>query len=304
MKPLVSVIMPVYNAEKYIKESIEALLNQTYSNFEIIVIDDCGIDNSIELVKKYADNRFKFIHNKINCGIAYSRNIGLKNSRGKYVAILDDDDISMPKRLAAQVDFLENNKDIDVLGGESIWIDGYGQVIRGQIAIPKDPDYIKTSFLFGNMYNNSEVMFRKSLIDEYNISYEDSLLGMEDFKFWIECSKIGKFSNLDELLLKRRMAGDNTTAKILRDNIRARKMVFADLQAYSLMKSGFAVSHHDMEMINKFINEEKKYQIYDTEEIYLFHGILNKLVNQAEELDFGDMEQIKACIKDIFIQCF
>lgn len=292
--------MPVYNAENYIGKTLESVLNQTYANFEVIIIDDCGRDNSMNIVRKYADKRFKVIENSRNLGIAYSRNRGLAASNGKYIAILDNDDIAMPTRLEKQVDFLERHEDIDVVGGQSIWIDEDEGVIRDAIPLPKNPDYIKTSFLFENMYNNSETMIRKSLVDANNIAYKEGMQGMEDFRFWIECSKVGRFSNLEDVVLKRRMTGQNTTSQILRSRAEERLQVYWKLQEYSLQKSGFQLTQDEYAVIHKCITEQSEIQMRDKYEMIAFYYALKNVINQAERLGFAQEKQVRSYMKERF----
>ena len=168
-KSKVSVIMPVYNGERYIREAIKSILNQTYKNFELLIIDDCGQDKSMDIVRAYAkiDDRIRIIYNRSNKGIAYSRNVGLDVCDGEYIAIMDDDDYAFNYRLSKQVEFLDNNPQYDVVGGKAKWIDGEGRVIKPEIDLLKDEKKIKTMFLFFNIFNNSEVMFRKEIVDKY-----------------------------------------------------------------------------------------------------------------------------------------
>ena len=116
--PLISVIMPCYNREKYIVEAIESILNQTYTNFEFIIIDDCSTDNTFEIVKEYAkkDNRILALKKDKNYCYVHSLNKGIEIAKGKYIARMDDDDISLPERFEKQVEFLEKNEDIIALG--------------------------------------------------------------------------------------------------------------------------------------------------------------------------------------------
>lgn len=300
MQQLVSIIIPVYNAEKYIGKTLESVLNQTYSNFEVIIIDDCGTDNSMNVVRKYADERFKIIVNNRNSGIAYSRNLAIGISKGKYIAILDNDDIAMPIRLEKQVDFLEQHQDIDVVGGQSIWIDENEDMIRDAIPLPENPDYIKTSFLFENMYNNSETMIRKSLVDTNNITYQEGMQGMEDFRFWIDCSKVGRFSNIDDVVLKRRMTDENTTSQILREKKSERLHVYWKLQEYSLKKSGFDLNPKEYDIIHKCIKEKSESNMRDKYEMVSFYYALKKVVTQAEKLQFAAEHQVRSYMKERF----
>ena len=116
--PKISVMMIVYNAEKFIREAIESILNQTFSDFEFIILDDHSTDNSYEIINEYAkrDNRILVLHNEKNLGIAESRTKCIKFAKGKYIAIADADDISIPTRLEKQLKYLEEHKEYGVVG--------------------------------------------------------------------------------------------------------------------------------------------------------------------------------------------
>ena len=115
---LVSVIIPCYNAEKYLRESVESIINQSYPNLEIICIDDCSTDSTLAILEELAsrDARVKVLHNSRNMKIASSLNRGLEYSTGEYIARMDADDIALPKRIEKQVDYLEKNKETDICG--------------------------------------------------------------------------------------------------------------------------------------------------------------------------------------------
>lgn len=303
MEPLVSVIMPVYNAQKYIGEALESVLNQTYKNFELIIIDDCGKDDSIKIVENYNDPRIRIFHNSKNCGIAYSRNRGLESSRGEYIAILDDDDIALSGRFEQQVSFLQSNKTFDVVGGESVWIDGNGQIIRDRFPMPQDSDYIKTSFLFENMYNNSEVMIRRTLLDEHHIRYGEDMFGMEDFKFWIDCSKVGRFTNINDCFLKRRMGINNTTSQMLNTKKEERISVYQGLQEYSIKKSGFNLKQEEYSVLHQFIGEDRVFEMAPRDSLSFFYCVLEKMLRQAQELEFSSLDSVKQYMTERLKNC-
>ncbi|HXK49687.1 MAG TPA: glycosyltransferase family 2 protein, partial [Clostridiales bacterium] len=115
--PAISVIMSVYNSEQYLQESIDSILDQTFNDFEFIITDDCSTDGSFEIIKSYAmlDKRIKYFRNSENIGLTKSLNLMLDIAKGKYIARMDSDDISMPDRFSKQFDFMENNPEIGVL---------------------------------------------------------------------------------------------------------------------------------------------------------------------------------------------
>lgn len=302
-EPMISVIMPVYNGEKYIAVAIESILNQTYTDFELILIDDCGTDRSMEIALDYAekDERIRVIHNPKNMGIAYSRNVGLDNSRGKYIAIMDDDDYSFAYRFEKQVTFLEKNTDYGVLGGAAQWIDENGNVTKPEVALLTDRNYIKAMFLFFNLFNNSEVMFRKEIVERHQIRYEDNLLGMEDFKFWIRMSKVTYMTNIDELLLQHRMISDNETSRVMANKREERKQLFAQLQRYSLELSGFSLDEEKLEVLNRVLNEDGTATATSKRELMKLYEAFYELIMQAREMKLDITDAIEHWFRNIYV---
>lgn len=177
--PLVSVIMPVYNVEKYIGEAIESVLNQTYQNFELIIIDDCTPDSSMEIARSYADPRIVLCKNPVNLGLAQARNTGIRASKGDYIAMLDSDDISTPDRLAKQVAYLESHPAIGICGT------GY-RFFGNNEKTPKQrfigTEELKTLFAFYPGFHCTTIMFRWKLIFEHDLFYwEDKDWICEDY---------------------------------------------------------------------------------------------------------------------------
>jgi glycosyltransferase involved in cell wall biosynthesis len=126
MIPQVSVIMPVFNGERFIADSIMSILNQTFNDFELIIVDDCSTDNTVSIIKEIKDGRIRYVRNFANSGPAISRNVGNSMARGKYIAVIDADDIALPHRLASQFHYLESHPKIGLSGsfGEAISADG------------------------------------------------------------------------------------------------------------------------------------------------------------------------------------
>lgn len=301
-RPLVSVIMPVYNGENYIRIALESILKQTYQNLELLLIDDCGADRSMDIVHEYAqrDERIRIFYNGQNRGIAYSRNVGLDNAKGAYIAIMDDDDYAFDYRLEKQVRFLENNPTYDVVGGKVQLIDAGGEIIKHETEVLKDCNYIETMFLFFNIFHNSEVMFRRELMERAELRYEDQLLGMEDFKFWVKASKYGKMTNLEDLLLQHRMTGSNETTRVKKEQLDMRREVFARIQRYSLEQSGFILTEQQFRLLRKVMQEDGSGSAESREEFYLLYETLRGMILQARERNMNITEAMEYWFRDIF----
>lgn len=204
----ISVIMPVYNCELYVKEAIDSILNQTYTNFELLIIDDASTDKTIELVKEYLDVRINLIEKPINTGLTNSLNLGLQLAEGKYIARMDGDDISLPERFAKQISFLETNREV-ILCGSWFRIIGSDRVIK----VPEKHDEIKVAFLKGNCIAHPSVMIRKQALDAFQVVYDVSKEPAEDYDLWVRLMLIGKLHNLQEVLLDYRTHGEQVTKR-------------------------------------------------------------------------------------------
>lgn len=202
--PKISVVMPVYNTkEEWLREAIESILNQSYKDFEFIIIDD-GSDKSIEpIVNSYNDDRIVFIRQN-NQGIARSLNSGFKIAKGEYIARMDSDDISMPERFEKQVTFLDNNPQITVLGS---WFETFPK--KEVYKHPKSPKYL--DFLKYCCIAHPSVMLRRSVFEKFNLTYNPNYK-CEDYELWSRALRGGgKFENLQEILLKYRVHSSNAS---------------------------------------------------------------------------------------------
>ena len=205
--PKISVIMPVYNAEKYLDESVLSILNQTFTDFEFIIVNDCSTDNSLKIIKEYAkkDKRIKVINSKKNFGAAKSRNKGLKIANGKYIAIFDAGDISLKNRLELQYIFMERNKEIFLCGFSAIAIDEKGKKL-GIFKKFNNPKKIKNKLLKGNPIVHSSVIFRNTNSYFYREKFEST----EDYDLYLRIlSKGKKITNMPDFLIKYRINQDS-----------------------------------------------------------------------------------------------
>ena len=164
--PLISVIMPAYNEEKYIAEAINSILTQTFSDFELLIIDDGSKDDTVKIVNTIDDTRVRLISLHENKGNRYAANIGLKEAKGKYIVRQDADDISYDYRLQKQFDFMESNPDVGLSGG-GLKIFGDAE---GEQYFPTSEDEINVSFLFGNVVSQPTSIMRKDVITKYNFN--------------------------------------------------------------------------------------------------------------------------------------
>lgn len=199
--PKVSVIMACYNAEKYLCESIDSILSQSFQDFEFIIIDDASTDSTASIILSYSDNRIVYLRNESNRKLSYSLNRGLAIAKGDYVARMDADDISQRNRLLKQVKFLDTNPDYGVVGS-AIQMFGRDNKV---VSYPSSHKTIYYDFIAPNRtIAHPAAMLRRSVLVEHNLSYDESFDVAQDYKLWNELKHVCKLTNLQAPLLRYR----------------------------------------------------------------------------------------------------
>lgn len=188
----------MYNAEKYLHEAVASVLNQTYTNFEFIIIDNGCNDGSLSIVKSFHDERIKVFSSTENQKLAVALNKGLELSRGALIARMDADDICLPNRLRKQVEFMQANPNVGILGTQLIAI---GNKTR---ALPVTHQQIVWHMLNACPMLHPSVIFRKQVIDEYKLRYDENFYGAEDYELWMRACRLTTMHNLPEALVKYR----------------------------------------------------------------------------------------------------
>jgi glycosyltransferase involved in cell wall biosynthesis len=219
-KPLVSVLLPVFNSEKSVAEAVESILNQTYRNFELLLIDDCSTDLSLSIIKSFQDSRIRIYVNETNLKLPATLNKGITLCNGKYIARMDADDLSAPNRFELQVEFLEKNPDHILVGSAYLKIiDGVNCGYRKQIS---EYGKLKSKLFFGNNICHPSVMINKRMWVENGIEYDPSFVFSQDFDLWTRIIDKFKIHNLREPLLIYRVKKENSSnekSKIVNRNI-------------------------------------------------------------------------------------
>lgn len=194
----ISVIMPVYNGEKFLKEAIDSILNQTFKDFEFIIINDGSTDNSKSIISGFDDQRIKYYENESNLGIVETLNKAVELSNGIYIARQDQDDVSIPYRFEKQFEFMENNPEIAVSGSYISMFGSSQNVIWNYPVLHED---ILCNLLFSVVINHPTVMMRRSVILENDFRYAPLFNGAEDYDLWVRIAKRHKIANIPEVLL-------------------------------------------------------------------------------------------------------
>jgi glycosyltransferase involved in cell wall biosynthesis len=250
--PLVSVIMPVYNSEKYLKEAIDSILSQSYKNIELVIVNDGSTDSSKAIILRYSDSRIFLIENESNSGIVYSRNRGLEMASGEYVATLDSDDIALPERIEKQVGFLESNLVYGMCGTYYISIDSNG-AIREKIKFPTENRDIVTYLTLGNCFCNSTVMVRSKIAKE--LKYREKFDIVEDYELWYRISKQAKLFNLQFYGTLYRVHGTNISVAKQGDMLTRAKKINAEI----LHDLGIDFSEFELEIHANLLNRNIDY---------------------------------------------
>ena len=215
-KPKVTVLMTVYNGERYLADAIRSVLLQTFADFEFLIIDDASTDRSEEIILSFEDERIKFRRNKKNMGQTASLNYGLRRSIGEYVARMDQDDLSKPDRLAQQVSFLDDNENVVLVGSWAESIDENGKYIC-TIRHPVTFSDIREGIACGNPFTHPSVLYRRHEVSELG-GYSESFVFAQDWCLWIKLIKNGyQLANLPlELVCFRTHKGRASSSSNLR----------------------------------------------------------------------------------------
>ncbi|GAB6103594.1 glycosyltransferase [Blautia glucerasea] len=209
--PTISVIMATHNTpHKWLKESIESILNQTFTDFEFIIVDDCS---SLELKPDYdyyKDSRIKWIINEENIGLTKSLNIALKIAKGKYIARMDADDICLPERFEVQVKYMDEHPDVIVSGA---YRRAFGNQDKDEIwNLPETREEQQVQLFFFNCgVTHPTAMIRKSMLDEYGITYNEKYKKAQDYGLWVQCTRYAPMAMIPQVLLKYRKSEQQIT---------------------------------------------------------------------------------------------
>lgn len=198
--PKVTVLMPVYNAETFLREAIDSILAQTLTDFELLVIDDGSADGSADVVRSYGDARIRLVSNEQNLKLTATLNRGLDMARGEYVARMDADDVSLPARLARQAAFLDAHPAVGLCG---TWAASFGSA-RFSMPNPADPEGVRAKLLFDSALVHPSVMLRRALFDRHGLRYPP-LAHFEDYALWQRAARLFPLANLPEVLLRYRV---------------------------------------------------------------------------------------------------
>lgn len=206
--PKISVIMPAYNAEKYIGEAMDSILAQTFEDFEFIILNDCSRDRTEEIILSYTDPRIVYLKNEENMGVAATLNKGLEVAKGEYIARMDADDISLPERFEKQVAFLEDNPRVAVLSSLVLVFDEKGNTRQSGYCVSSEQ--MKIDLIFASALSHPSVMMRREVIVALG-GYDRRFEGLEDYELWCRVSAEHQLAVYPQVLLRYRIHSAQVT---------------------------------------------------------------------------------------------
>jgi len=301
--PLVSVIMPAYNVEQYIENAIESILQQTYTNFELIILNDGSTDNTLNIINRINDSRIKVINNDRNLGLISTLNKGILSAKGKYIARMDSDDYCYNERISIQVKILEANPDIFILGGGHSIIDEKGCFLINQY-FPLSYNTIKAEALFNSPFSHITIMLRRSYLVEKDLFYPSESIGAEDYALWLDIIEKKKGRNLPYILADYRLNLSGQTSKFSkigteRFNIisRIQKKALANIGLILDAKS--ALLHYNLSLSDRIKNLEM-----DNEMIKDVIKHFNNIINHNKNTEFCSTSALRMILGKIWVKTF
>jgi glycosyltransferase involved in cell wall biosynthesis len=210
-RPKVTVFIPVYNRADYIGAAIDSILAQSFTDFELLLVDDGSTDRSLEVIKSYQDPRVRVACNAANLGIPRTRNRGLALARGEYIALLDSDDRAYPQRLAKQVEVLDRHPDYVQVGTWCRMMDAQGQPLKKSKRQPILPQDVDAQLLFRCALSNRSIMARTEILRQYG--YRNDYPRCQDYDLHVRLAREHKMANLPECLVYGRVHPQQITAQ-------------------------------------------------------------------------------------------
>jgi cellulose synthase/poly-beta-1,6-N-acetylglucosamine synthase-like glycosyltransferase len=287
------VLLPVYNGADLVCNAIESVLEQSWHDFELLIIDDGSTDTTARVVAGYGDPRIRLEQNDRNLGLTATLNLGLDMARGKYIARMDADDICHPLRLERQIRFLDTNAETGVVGSWTTTVAAradYRTATRAMARgfffkmlrmdshayFPRRDSEIRFLLLFNNALSHPSVMFRRTLMDEHDLRYDESFPYAEDYEFWSRCSQHTQLANIPEVLLTLRKHSSNTSEKYA-----AETKVFTNIvRVRQLENSGIEMNQSERDLHRELANFDFAGDLDDLSAAKLW---LEKLVEFAIE---------------------
>lgn len=256
--------MPVHNRGKYIDKAIKSILEQSFEDYEIIVIDDCSSDETVSVVQAIHDSRIKLVKNNFKTNLPILRNEGVKLAQGKYIAYMDSDDIAMPKRLEKELAFLEEHPDHGVV---SCSYEVFGDQ-HFSVSLPTSNEDICGSLLVTCAMNNGGSLIRRSLFDR-GIKHRNEFFVCDDYIFWVELIGKTKMANIDEVLVKLRFGEQQMTRQSMTNPFEKnlRKTLLQEIHKACFYQMNIPICEESINRYIYYLQNRKRFSDYNKKEL-------------------------------------
>ena len=275
---MVSVLMPVYNVEGYLVESIDSILNQTFRDFDFYIINDGSSDRSEEIILRYSDPRIKYIKNNINQGYIKCLNQAIELVESKYIIRMDSDDIALSTRIEKQVDYMETHPEVVVCGSSRI--NFYPEAHRKEVVMNAitDKKELFVNSIFNTSLHHPSVIIRTEVLKKHNLRYKEKYYYAEDKALWLDLSEYGVLANIDEPLLRYRIHYNQVSYL----HFGRQKNNSVDRTFDFLIKQGITLNESDLPALMILCYERK---CDSNHEIAVLESLIFRLMNEAKALE-------------------
>lgn len=287
----VSVIMPIYNEEKYLSEAIDSILMQDYTAWELIIVNDASTDRSEEIVKSYKDNRIRYFTYKENRGNPYAQNLGMKEARGEYILAFAGDDVAYPNMLRCQVEYLDAHPECIHVQGTMDLIDENSNILQKQIGSKYKTDLeIRAYELFGNCVTGGASMFRKDVLNKYGLEYDLEAVVSQDYLLWINMLPYGEFVCIDETVFQYRSSYGSNSHRIMDNNREWYDDFMRKIFMHAWMERGYELNKEDIAFIHDYLYQKRL--LWKPKDIIQGLKTYKKVKMQSENLELAEKNLI------------
>ena len=274
--PKISVIVPMYNVSAFLKTTVDSILAQTYTNFELLLIDDCSSDSTLEIARSFSDPRIQIIENKKNQGAGSTRNRGIELAKTTYIAFCDADDIMMSNRLEEQFNFMELHKDIDMCGSFLKQVNEKGEVIA-KLGFPIKHDEILVAMFLRCAFNQTTAFVRSKTFKQSGLKYKENHYA-EDFDLWANAVKTLKFHTLPQYLMLYKMSSTQTSTVSFQKQQRDAYLT------YEMMIKDLGVTYNDHIIAIHYELAHRRKRIFPKEWIEEYEAFCRECLSRNKEI--------------------
>lgn len=271
----ITLLLPVYNGERYLRETLQSLLSQTYTEFELLIVDDGSTDSSADIIRSFADPRIRLLKNPERLKLSGALNRGMKEAKGRYIARMDADDIALPRRLQQQFAYMEVHPEIGICGTA---IEIFGKERPRRDVYPASSAAIKAYGLFDCPFCHPSVMMRKDMFLEHDLWYDGEYYPTEDYELWARAIELFPTVNLDEVLLRYRIHESSMTGS----DWDAMDKQAARVALPLLHNLGIVPSKAELRL-HRNIGRGRSCQLRDMEEVEQAEQWLNRLITANQQ---------------------